>query len=380
MKIMILAGTRPEVIKLAPVVFRLRERVGVRVRLCVTGQHNELLEQALDEFRLEPDIRLDVMAPGQTLAGLASRLFAAVDPVLRREAPDWVLVQGDTMTATAGALCAFYRGLRVGHVEAGLRTHDRRAPFPEEANRQIVSRVADLHFAPTPAAVDNLLREGIDSRDIVLSSNTSIDALFSVRDGLAAGHDPLLPEVRTLLASGKRLLLATCHRREHFGDALAGICDALADIARRNPDVFIFFPVHPNPAVREAVFGRLDGQERVLLADPMPYRRFVAHLDAAHLVLTDSGGVQEEAPALAKPVLVMRDATERSEGIAAGAARLVGTDRRVIVREAERLLRDPAHYQAMALRRTPYGDGRAAERIAQALLARRTEPAAGAEP
>ena len=373
MKIMIMAGTRPEAIKVAPVVSCLKATNNADIVLCNAGQHKEMIRQAFADFSLEPDIVLDVMLQGQTLAGLNSRLFAAIDPVLDQEKPDWVLVQGDTNTVMVGALCAFYRNIRVGHIEAGLRTYNRRSPFPEEVNRQIVTRVADLHFAPTQVAVDNLLRDGIDAGNIILTGNTVIDSLLAIHKQVATDRGLLLPEARDLLASGKRMILITGHRRENFGESFKNMCGAMADIAGRNPDAFILYPVHLNPNVQDVVFGILNGRERVLLTTPMAYRQFVAHIGAAHIILTDSGGIQEEAPALNKPVLVMRDTTERPEGVEAGVALLVGTGRDAIVREVERLLNDSGHYRKMAAAANPYGDGHAAERIANAILSRNAE-------
>lgn len=377
MKILVMAGTRPEAIKVAPVVSCLKAENDCEVVLCNTGQHKEMSRQAFADFSMAPDIELDVMILEQTLAGLNSRLFAAIDPVLERERPDWVLVQGDTMTAMAGALCAFYRNIRVGHIEAGLRTYNRHSPFPEEVNRQIVTRVADLHFAPTQAAADNLLRDGVARRDVVLTGNTVIDALVAIHEQVADDPTRLLPEVEDLLSSGKRMILVTGHRRENFGEAFGNMCGAMAEIVRRNPDAFILYPVHLNPNVRQKAFELLGDGERILLTNPMAYRQFAAHLGAAHLVLTDSGGIQEEAPALGKPVLVMRDTTERPEGVAAGVALLVGTDKEAIVAEVERLLHDDALRLKMATAANPYGDGRASRRIADALLAREAETRRG---
>lgn len=369
MKVMVLAGTRPEAIKIAPVVRELRRRGELTTVLCNTGQHREMIRQAFDDFGILPDIELDVMAPGQTLASLSARLFAAIDDVLRAQEPDWVLVQGDTTTAMVGAMCAFYRRMRVGHIEAGLRSFNKLAPFPEEVNRQAIGRVADLHFAATKAACANLIREGVDPDDIFLTGNTVIDALHWMRDSIREqGRRLLDARVATALEEGRRVILVTGHRRENFGEGFREICQAVRALAEAREDVLFCYPVHLNPNVREPVMRVLGGHPRILLARPLSYKIFVAHLQAASFVLTDSGGIQEEAPALGKPVLVMRDVTERPEGVKAGVARLVGPHEAEIVRHVSQLLDDADAYHRMARAANPYGDGHAAERIADALV------------
>ncbi|MCA8941798.1 MAG: UDP-N-acetylglucosamine 2-epimerase (non-hydrolyzing) [Planctomycetes bacterium] len=357
-RILVVIGTRPEAIKLAPVVHELRARTGVEVRVLATGQHRELLDGTLAFFGIEPDIDLDVMQAGQTLATLTSRLTAAIDEVLAVEKPDWVVAQGDTTTVFVAALGSHYRGIGFAHVEAGLRTGDKRAPFPEELNRSLVARLADLHFAPTARARDALLREGIDESTIEVTGNTAIDALLWTAERCGPfEHDP-----------ARRLVLVTAHRRESFGEPFHRICDALLELAARG-DVEIVFPVHPNPSIAAPARERLGAVAGVRLVDPLDPPTFVAAMRASHLILTDSGGVQEEAPTLGKPVLVLRDRTERPDGIEAGAARLVGTDADTIVTAAAQLLDDRVAYDAMARVTNPYGDGQAARRIAARLLA-----------
>ena len=369
MKVLVLAGTRPEAIKVAPVVRELRRHTELTTLLCNTGQHREMIRQALDDFAIVPDSTLDVMAQGQTLAELSARLFAAIDDVLLAQEPDWVLVQGDTTTAMVGALCAFYRHIRVGHIEAGLRSFNKLAPFPEEVNRQAIGRVATLHFAATRTACANLIREGVDVDDIILTGNTVIDALRWMRDSIRGQEQQLLDaRVASALDDGRRVILVTGHRRENFGGGFREICRAIRTLADNREDALFSYPVHLNPNVREPVEEILGEHPRILLMPPLPYKAFVAHLEAASLVLTDSGGIQEEAPALGKPVLVMRDVTERPEGVKAGVARLVGPHTAEIVRHVSQLLDDADAYRRMARATNPYGDGHAAERIANALV------------
>ncbi|MDP9113215.1 MAG: UDP-N-acetylglucosamine 2-epimerase (non-hydrolyzing) [Acidobacteriota bacterium] len=361
MKIAIVLGTRPEAIKLAPVARRFLE-VPHEFETCVivTAQHRGLLDQTLHAFAITPDYDLDVMRPGQTLAESTSRVVAALDPVLAAEVPDLVIVQGDTTTTFCGALGAFYRGVPVAHVEAGLRTGDFRQPFPEEMNRVLTARLAALHFAPTETAAANLRREGVDARRIFITGNTGIDAVLETRDALAEGRLRAwgLPE----LDAGKKLVLVTAHRRESFGEGFEGICEALVRLAGRE-DVQIVYPVHPNPNVRGVVERRLGGIAAIHLIEPLGYVAFVDLMRRAHVLLTDSGGIQEEAPSLGKPVLVLREKTERPEAVLAGAARLTGTDPGRILAEAELLLDDAAEYARRAAIVNPYGDGCAATRI-----------------
>jgi UDP-N-acetylglucosamine 2-epimerase (non-hydrolysing) len=361
-------GTRPEAIKMAPVIRELASHPNeVRSVVCVTAQHRQMLDQVLELFQIEPDYDLDLMTEQQSLTGLTARALASLDPVLDQVKPDWVLVQGDTTTVMAVSLAAFYHQLPVAHIEAGLRTHDKRAPFPEEINRRITSVLADRHFAPTQRARQALLAEGVPNASIQVTGNTVIDALIWMRDQVRRAPPDLPPGVSEAL-DGKRLILVTGHRRESFGPGLERVCLALRDIAEQHPDVCLIYPVHLNPKVRETVFQFLGGVERIQLIEPLPYAPFVRLMDQATLILTDSGGIQEEAPALGKPVLVLRDTTERPEGIEAGNALLVGTTREQIVAQTHRLLTQPDAYQAMATAHNPYGDGQAAVRIVQSLL------------
>ena len=367
-KFLVFAGTRPEAIKVAPVVHELRARAGTQVTLVSSWQHKELLTQTLADFNLKPDVDLCVMRPNQDLGVLTARLFASITELLEKEKPHWVLVQGDTTTVFAAATCAFYRGCPVGHIEAGLRSFDMRAPFPEEFNRRAASLVADLHFAPTEKARQNLLNEHIQEDRIFVTGNTVIDSLLWMRNQAGVGA-ALLPEsVRSALDSGKRLLLMTGHRRENHGRGFEHICQAITDLVQQHTDMIVVYPVHPNPNVRKPIQERLSGHDRILLLDPLEYKSVIALLDAAHIVLTDSGGIQEEAPALGKPVLVLRDVTERPEGVDAGTARLVGTVADTIVREVTHLWTSQDAYARMAHAINPYGDGQAARRIVDTLL------------
>ncbi|RKY05197.1 UDP-N-acetylglucosamine 2-epimerase (non-hydrolyzing) [Candidatus Poribacteria bacterium] len=368
MKVMCVLGTRPEAIKMAPVVMELRRRSGVETIVCSTGQHRQMLDQVLNLFGIEPDFDLNVMSEAQTPSKVASMVLERIEPVLRDVRPDWVLVQGDTTTAAAAALAAFYNRSKVGHVEAGLRTRDKWQPFPEEINRRIVGVIADLHFAPTQRARENLLSETVPPDRILVTGNTVIDALLWV-----AGKPPS-EEARKLIESlelseGTRLVLVTAHRRENHGEPLRRICEALRMIAERYGDsVRIVYPVHLNPNVWGPVHEMLEGIPNVKLLPPLDYEPMVRLMQRAYLILTDSGGLQEEAPALGVPVLVLRNTTERPEGIAAGTAKLVGTDVDRITSEAFRLLDDPEERGRMARAINPYGDGKASKRIVEALL------------
>ena len=365
----IFAGTRPEGVKMAPLVQALRAQAGFRCSLVSSGQHRELLQRALADFGLEPDRELAVMQPAQTLASLSSRLFARIDATLEELQPDWVLVQGDTTTVQVAALCAFYRRIRLGHVEAGLRSHDLLAPFPEELNHRIAGLVADLHFAPTRGAAENLQREGVEARRVVVTGNTGIDALLQIAAEVRRQPPPLAPEIAAFLARHRRFLLITGHRRENFGTGFRNICQAIASLAARWPEVGFLYPLHLNPQVRGPVLEILGARANVLLCEPQEYRAFVHLMDRAQLLLSDSGGVQEEAPSLGKPVLVMREVTERPEGIAAGCAELVGASAKRIRERVSALLSDQALYDAMARAQNPYGDGQASQRIVAALAA-----------
>jgi len=370
MKVLSIFGTRPEAIKMAPLVAALRNEPQIDSVVCVTGQHREMLDQVLALFDLQAQHDLDIMVPNQTLNGLYARLISRVDGVLEAEQPDCVLVHGDTSTASACALASFHRRVRIGHVEAGLRTGNLAMPFPEEMNRRVVDAVGDLLFAPTAQSRDNLLRENL-SGSITVTGNTVIDALAMTISKLAPGG-PLSRKLEARydwLDPNRRLLLVTGHRRESFGDGFRNICAALAELARR-PDLQIVYPVHLNPQVRGVVMSELSGLANVHLIDPLDYLDFVWFMQRSHLILTDSGGVQEEAPYLGKPVLVMRDVTERPEAVRAGTVALVGTDVRRIVSEVSRLLDDPGLHDAFSRRINPYGDGKASQRIVDALCGR----------
>jgi UDP-N-acetylglucosamine 2-epimerase (non-hydrolysing) len=364
-RILIIFGTRPEAIKLCPLVRQLRlSPDAYTVKVCVTAQHREMLDHALDAFSIQPDYDLDLMQPRQTLAGLTARILAALDPVLETERPDLVIVQGDTATTLAGALAAFYREIPVAHVEAGLRTGDMAQPFPEEMNRVLTSRLAAWHFAPTARAAEALLREGTAREKLFVTGNTGIDAVLYVRDALDSGalRAPDWP----WLEPGKHLVLVTSHRRESFGPGLESVMRALARLASRG-DVQIVYPVHRNPNVTGPAHALLAGLPHVTLLDPLPYVPFVDLMRRCKLIITDSGGIQEEAPSLGKPVLVLRAKTERPEAVDAGTVKLVGVDQDRIVAEAARLLDDPAEYARLTRIHNPYGDGHACERIAEAL-------------
>jgi UDP-N-acetylglucosamine 2-epimerase (non-hydrolysing) len=368
-KVACFVGTRPEAIKMAPVVHELKRRSNeFETTLCSTGQHKEMLADALRDFELSPDVDLDVMQSGQTLAELSGRLFFAVDAFLEKNKPDWVLVQGDTTTVTVVSLCAFYRKIKIGHVEAGLRTHDKFAPFPEEINRRIAGLVADLHFVPTNLSRQNLLNEAVDEKTVIKTGNTVIDALLWMVDKVRQSP-PVLPDsIETILNSGREYILVTGHRRENFGDGFLNICLAIRKLAEEFPEYCFIYPVHLNPNVQAPVNDILGNVKGVFLIPPQTYKPFIRLMDGAKLILTDSGGVQEEAPSLGKPVLVMRDVTERPEGIEAGACKLVGTDIDTIVGAVRDLLTSESHYKTMSEVVNPYGDGLAASRIIDALL------------
>jgi UDP-N-acetylglucosamine 2-epimerase (non-hydrolysing) len=371
--VLVVLGTRPEAIKLAPVIRRLQQSKSFKCRVCLTAQHRDMVAPILRLFNIDPNYDLNVMRRRQTLTSVTCDVLRRLEPVLRTDRPDIVLVQGDTTSTFAATLAAFYQGVPVAHAEAGLRTGDLSAPFPEEANRRLSGALASWHFAPTSLARDNLEREGVSRRAIAITGNTAIDAVnwvatrinrSAVRRTVLDGHFAnWLPLTRR---SGRRLLLVTSHRRESLGPPLEGICDAIRKLARRN-DVEIVCPVHPNPIVRETVQERLGGCQNVQLIPPQDYESFVYLMLQSYLILTDSGGIQEEAPALRKPVLVLRDVTERPEAIAAGAAQLVGTRSSTIVPAAEALLDDAALYRSMRRASNLYGDGKACARIEVAL-------------
>jgi UDP-N-acetylglucosamine 2-epimerase len=367
LRVLFIFGTRPEAIKLCPLVQQLRSLPGdFAVQVCVTAQHRGMLDQVLDVFDVAPDFDLNLMQPGQSLSALTGRIVGALEAVLQPSHPDLVIVQGDTTTTLAGALAAFYQHIDVAHVEAGLRTGDMRQPFPEEMNRVLTSRIAAWHFAPTTRAREALLAEGVADSRIVVTGNTGIDAVLFIREKLNAGAIPS-PSWPWLLPD-RRLILVTSHRRENFGPGFDRCMHALATLARRT-DVQIAYPVHRNPNVLGPAHQLLSGNPNVVLLDPLPYAAFVDLMCRAYLIVTDSGGIQEEAPSLGKPVLVLRDKTERPEAVDAGTVKLVGTDEERIVREAALLLDDEAAYARMTTVHNPYGDGRACRRIAEALCA-----------
>ena len=369
MKVLTVFGTRPEAIKMAPLVHALARDPHFEAKVCVTAQHREMLDQVLKLFSIVPEYDLNIMQPGQGLTEITCRILEGLKPVLESFKPDVVLVHGDTTTTMAASLAAFYQRIPVGHVEAGLRTGDLSSPWPEEGNRTLTGHLATYHFAPTETSRQNLLRENIADNRITVTGNTVIDALFWVRDRVLSDealHNELTQRY-PFLANGKKMILVTGHRRESFGRGFEQICHALAEIAANNPDVQIVYPVHLNPNVSEPVKRILGYVENVILIEPQDYLPFVWLMNRAWLILTDSGGIQEEAPSLGKPVLVMREMTERPEAVSAGTVCLVGTDSQRIVNEVTRLLQDESAYQAMSRAHNPYGDGHACHRILSAL-------------
>jgi UDP-N-acetylglucosamine 2-epimerase (non-hydrolysing) len=366
-QVLFVFGTRPEAIKLCPVILHMRQRAEeFAVETCVTGQHRGMLDRVLAAFQITPEYDLDVMRPGQSLAQTAARILAQLEPILAEARPDIVLVQGDTTSTFCGALSAFYQRMAVGHVEAGLRTDDLREPFPEEMHRVATSRLADLHFAPTPLAASRLAGEGVPCGRIFVTGNSGIDAVLYIRDALESGA--ATPPSWGQLDPAKKLVVVTAHRRESFGDGFERICRALARLAER-PDVQIAYPVHRNPNVIEPVYRLLDGHTNLFLMEPVDYVPFVDLMRRASLILTDSGGIQEEGPSLGKPILVMREKTERPEAVEAGTVRLVGTDEEKIVSQAGRLLDSDDERERMSRVHNPYGDGQASRRIADAIAA-----------
>ena len=365
-KVMTVFGTRPEAIKMAPVVLELQKHPDTIIPVvAVTAQHRDMLDQVLNLFKIKPDYDLDIMAAEQTLFDITSRSMLGLDKVLQKEKPDIVLVHGDTTTTFAGALAAYYHQISVGHVEAGLRTHNKYSPFPEEMNRKLTGSIADLHFAPTDTSKVNLLEESVNEEGIFVTGNTVIDALHkTVRDDFVFDSELL----QNIDYGGKRVILVTTHRRENLGEPMRHVYKALRKLVDEFADVEVVFPVHKNPKVREVVSQELGGLDKVHLIDPLDYEPFANLMHRSHLILTDSGGVQEEAPALGKPVLVLRDTTERPEAVAAGTVKLIGTDKDVVYNEAKLLLTDEAEYKKMAEASNPYGDGKASARIIQAIL------------
>jgi UDP-N-acetylglucosamine 2-epimerase (non-hydrolysing) len=369
-KVLVVVGTRPEAIKMASLARVLKQDQRCELRLCVTGQHREMLDQALALFKVRPDYDLDVMRPAQSLQDVTSRVLMGVGSVLDEYSPDIVLVQGDTTTTFSAALAAFYRKIEVGHVEAGLRTGNMYSPWPEEINRKLTSCIARFHFAPTERACQNLLREGVNREHVFITGNTVIDSLLWVKERLVSDLSirDRLAQSFSFLPAGAPILLVTGHRRESFGPGFERICGSLKKLASRNKDLHIIYPTHPNPNVLEPARRILSAARNVHLVEPQEYLQFVYLMMRAAVILTDSGGVQEEAPSLGKPVLVMRDVTERVEAVEAGTVRMVGTEVDTIVREVEALLHDEQLYRQMSCASNPYGDGKACERIAKILL------------
>lgn len=366
----VLFGTRPEVIKLAPVVRALKDRPQqFDCRVVSSGQHREMVDQAVGAFGLQIDVQLDAMSSARSLGQLTARLFGDLDRLLEAEDPDWILVQGDTSSAMVGAMCGFYHRVKIAHVEAGLRTYDRWSPFPEEINRTIIGHVADLHFAPTARSRENLIHGGAAASTVHVTGNTVVDALHWVAEMVRNAPPAELASALGDLIDQKRLVLVTCHRREAFGAGLESICRALLEIVRRHQDVVIVYPVHLNPSVCLPVHRLLSGETRIRLLSPLGYREMIYLMQRSYCILTDSGGIQEEAPSLGKPVLIMRETTERPEVVDAGCARLVGVSAQQIGAAADELLSDASLYRSMAQVPNPFGDGRAAERIAEILWA-----------
>ncbi|MGW1497777.1 non-hydrolyzing UDP-N-acetylglucosamine 2-epimerase [Streptomyces mirabilis] len=363
-RLMVVYGTRPEAIKMAPVIEALHRSLHFEPTVTVTAQHRELLDQVHSLFGIRPDHDLDILRKHQTLSDITVRVLNGLCPLLRSERPDAVLVQGDTTTVFAGALAAFYHRIPIVHLEAGLRTDDRYAPFPEEINRRMATQLATLHLAPTPHARDNLIRDGVAPSSVVVTGNTVIDALHWAVERKAHYGDLALADLDD---TARKVLLVTAHRRESWGSGMESVGGALADLARAEPELLIVFPLHPNPVVRAAILPQVEHIENVRLTEPLAYGAFARLMNRSHLILTDSGGLQEEGPGLGKPVLVMRDTTERPEAVQAGTSRLVGTDRDHIVKQVRELLHDREAYASMARAINPFGDGRAAERVVRAI-------------
>jgi len=383
-KVMTVFGTRPEAVKLAPVIKKLEEYPDIfKSVICVTAQHRQMLDQVLELFEIKPDYDLDIMKPNQNLFELTGNVLAGLKPVFEEEKPDIILVQGDTTTVFVASLAAFYLKIKIGHVEAGLRTFNKYSPFPEEINRKLTTAMTDLSFAPTEISKENLLKENVPPESIFVTGNTVIDAVFLTLKKLKKDQEnetlsPKVAEVaelcRNLNKNGqKKIILVTGHRRENFGQGFENICEALREIAAKNSEVEIVYPVHLNPNVREPVMRIIQGIENIHLIEPLDYEPFVYLMNESFIILTDSGGVQEEAPSLGKPVLVMRDTTERPEAVMAGTVKLVGTDKELIIKETNLLLENAEEYARMNLAHNPYGDGKASERIIDILKNRKIE-------
>lgn len=368
-KNLIIFGTRPEAIKMAPLVREFQNNKGqFETRVCVTAQHREMLDQVLDFFEIKPDYDLDLMKPNQNLYSLTSDIILGLKPILDKFQPDYVYVHGDTTTTMASSIAAFYVGAKVCHVEAGLRTNNKLSPFPEEMNRQVTGRIADYHFAPTEQAKKNLLKENVNNDTIIVTGNTVIDALIESSNRVENLDNPEIEKLKTIIDPTKKFILVTGHRRENHGQGFIDICQALKEIATTNKDVQIIYPVHLNPNVKEPVYNILGDTHSINLIDPLAYPAFVWLMNQSYLIITDSGGVQEEAPSLGKPVLVMRDTTERPEAVEAGTVILVGTNKELIVKECNDLLNNTNRYKQMSALHNPYGDGKACQRIAEYII------------
>lgn len=367
-KILLVFGTRPEAIKMAPLVSAFKAEKEFEIKVCVTGQHREMLDQVLDFFDIKPDYDLNLMRPNQTLYTLTSEIIIGLKTVLEDFKPDFVFVHGDTTTTLASSLASFYFGAKVCHIEAGLRTFNKRSPFPEEINRKVTGVIADYHFAPTQKSKENLLSEGIDEDTILVTGNTVIDALLDSSEKVKDLQNEEIASLKGLIEKEKKIILVTGHRRENHGQGFIDICEALKDIAIHNKDVQIIYPVHLNPNVKEPVYKILSGIDNIKLIKPLAYPAFVWLMNQSYLIITDSGGIQEEAPSLGKPVLVMRDTTERPEAVDAGTVILVGTNKESIIKECQNLLDNQKLYNAMSELHNPYGDGKACKRIVEFLL------------
>lgn len=360
-KVMTIFGTRPEAIKMAPVIKELKLREEIECIVCVTAQHREMLDQVLNVFEITPDYDLNIMSPGQTLAQITSRVISGIDEIIKKVMPDIILVHGDTNTTFASSIAAYYNKVAIGHVEAGLRTFDKYAPYPEEMNRQMVSRVADLNFAPTTLSQDNLINDGIKLETIYVTGNTAIDAMkTTIHKGY---HSDILKNYKN-----KRIILLTCHRRENIGVPMENIFEAVKEISEEYSDVVVIYPIHKNPVIREIASRYFKKDGKVKLIEPLDVIDFHNFINRSYLILTDSGGIQEEAPSLGKPVLVLRETTERPEGIEAGTLKLVGTDKEVIINETKKLLDNKKYYKIMSDAHNPYGDGSASIRIVNAII------------
>lgn len=364
-KIITIFGTRPEAIKMAPLIKELEKRKEIQNKVCVTAQHRQMLDQVLDLFHIVPDFDLDIMKTRQSLTGITMKVLDGLQEIFLNEKPDMILVHGDTTTTFAGALAAFYQKIKVGHVEAGLRTYDKYFPFPEEMNRKLTGAIADLHFAPTEGSKANLLRENVNEKNIFITGNTVIDAMkYTVENGYVFNNQ----ELNKIDYSNKKVIMVTAHRRENWGEGILNICHALKEIVENNPDTELVYLVHLNPAVKDVVTRELKDTERVHLLPPLDTKETHNLINKCYMVMTDSGGLQEEAPHLGKPVLVMRNVTERPEAVEAGTVKLLGTDKERIVKEANMLIRDKKEYESMSKAVNPYGDGKASQRIADAIL------------